>query len=106
MIDDSIKLEQFSCRRKEHVKVVSDLSQGTAMHEQFRNVDVKGKKVSFTSFKKNKKEPKLDLVNESKAMAPSPVSQLLNLKSPASSDKKNLKIIAHNSTTKRRKEDK
>ena len=81
MIDDSIKLEQFSCRRKEHVKVVSDLSQGTAMHEQFRNVDVKGKKVSFTSFKKNKKiEEKSAMKNSKKKKKPSKCDAVKNKK--------------------------
>lgn len=105
VIDESIRLEQFHRRRKDHVKVVSDLSHtGRLKHEYPSNSDVKPKKETLSNFKKIKKD-KLEGIEskESKAISGNPLSQLLNLKSPVATDKKSFKSLATGSSTKRRK---
>jgi hypothetical protein len=97
-------------RRKEHVKVVSDLSHtsGGAKHDftNNSNSDVKPKKEALCNFKKQKKE-KGEITIETKeskaASAGNPLNNLLNLKSPTSADKKSLKNLVVGPTTKRRK---
>lgn len=91
-------------QKREHVKVVSELSQGGAKDEFSRG---KGKKESCGSnsnFKKNKKEGKMENAEGREWKGSSvlnPVSQVLTLKSPTSREKKNMKQL--NSTGKRKK---
>lgn len=63
VIDESFKLEQLHRRRKEHVKVVSDLSHTGGLKNEFSAGEIKTKKDNISSFKKQKKESKMEVIN-------------------------------------------
>lgn len=110
IIEDSVKLEQLHRRRKEHTKVVSDLSHTGGLKNQFSSGSIKPKKEVVPNFKKHKREGKMEVITESKETKASsminPLSQLLNVKSPTSTDKKTIKtVFNHSSAGKRKKLD-